>query len=328
MVIRSMSSRILKVSAIIVAVSIVIAISAYITLMMIIKSPDTVVVPDLVGKDAVQALKMLTGLGLNTKIDESEYSAAHPRDHVIFQEPEAGAEVKKGRDVRIIVSKGVQVVIVPDFLQSTLRQARLLLADNGLCLGDISYTNLEKYRKDQIIAQSPPEGSDLKRGACVSFLVSMGPLPRAIVMPDLQGLPPDDAIVEIELNNLTLGEISAYHQDGTPLDTIIGQKPLSGGRVLEGTAVDLVRNRPTDSRQVDRVRPLGSGHLFRYRLDSGYLKRRIRIQIDVSGISLDLFYGFAKPDEEIWCIIPREDDAAVSLYEDGDLVSRRAYDTW
>ncbi|MCG2757790.1 MAG: PASTA domain-containing protein, partial [Desulfobacteraceae bacterium] len=70
-------------------------VSAYLTLTFIIKSENKVVVPDLVGKDVVLILEMLSDLGLNTKIKGSEYSDNVPKNHVIFQEPEPGSEIKK-----------------------------------------------------------------------------------------------------------------------------------------------------------------------------------------------------------------------------------------
>jgi len=67
-------------------------VSAYFTLTYLIKSEDTVVVPDLVGKDAVFALKILSDLSLNTKVREFAYNSKIPADHVIYQEPEAGVQ--------------------------------------------------------------------------------------------------------------------------------------------------------------------------------------------------------------------------------------------
>jgi len=312
----------------VVALLVVAGTSAYVTLKLIIKSTDTVVVPDLIGKDAVKVLEILTDLGLNTKVSESEFSSEYPRDQIIFQDPEPGSEVKGGRDVKVIVSRGTHTVALPDMVSSPLRQARILLAESGLCLGNLSYTHSEKYKKDRIIAQVPAVGAALERGDCVAFLVSLGRRLRAIMMPDLLGLTPDDAILEIEMSNLALGEIGAYYQDDAPIDTIIGQKPLSGYRVVEGSPVQLIRNRPVGREERDAGETAGAGHLFRYRLGNGFLRKRVRIEVRVSGISTDLFHDFVRPDEEIWRIIPRRDGVKVSLYEDDKLVSRHTYDAW
>jgi len=90
-------SRIFKLSTLFFLFVLIVGASAYLTLALIIKSEDTVVVPDLSGKNVVYVLKLLTDLGLNTKVKGSEYSADIPENNVIFQEPEPGAEIKKGR---------------------------------------------------------------------------------------------------------------------------------------------------------------------------------------------------------------------------------------
>jgi len=55
-----MIARILKIAALGAAFLLVAGASAYLTLTFIIKSEDTVIVPDLVGKDVVSALELLT----------------------------------------------------------------------------------------------------------------------------------------------------------------------------------------------------------------------------------------------------------------------------
>ena len=66
-----MISRILKSAAFVLIFIIVVGASAYLTLTLIVKSEDTVVVPDLMGKEVVYALELLSDLGLNTKVEGS-----------------------------------------------------------------------------------------------------------------------------------------------------------------------------------------------------------------------------------------------------------------
>jgi beta-lactam-binding protein with PASTA domain len=86
-----MISRVLKIAILFFVFILVVGASAYLTLTMIIKSEDTVVVPDLAGKNIVYALELLTNLGLNTKIEGSEYSAEMNKKYFIFQEQETGS---------------------------------------------------------------------------------------------------------------------------------------------------------------------------------------------------------------------------------------------
>ena len=111
-----MISRIASIGLIVLVFTVIAGVSAYLTLTFFIKQEDTVVVPDLVGKDVVHVLFELTDLGLNTKVRGADYSADIPANHVIFQEPQPGDEIKKDRDVRIVISKGAKTVMYVQLL--------------------------------------------------------------------------------------------------------------------------------------------------------------------------------------------------------------------
>jgi hypothetical protein len=84
-------AKIAKIGGVAFAFVVVAGISAYLTLTLIIKTEDTVIVPDLEGKDVVYALELLTELELNTKVKGSEYTTDIPKNHVVFQEPQPGS---------------------------------------------------------------------------------------------------------------------------------------------------------------------------------------------------------------------------------------------
>jgi serine/threonine-protein kinase len=291
-----------------------------------IKSEDTVVVPDLSGKNIVYVLELLTDLGLNTKVKGSEYSADVPENNVIFQEPEPGAEIKKGRDVRIIISKGAKSILMPNLRGLSLRQAQIILEENSLRRGEISSTYSNTIRKDEIIAQVPSQGTMITRGQGVDLLVSMGGRPRAYKMPDLIGLSFNSAITMIESIDLVLGEIKTQFHKGKPLNTVVAQELLSGGCVTQGRAVNIVINRKFVKKGHNYLNESQGAGLFRYRLKDGFLKRHIRVRVNSFGISADLFDDFMKPGEEIWLLIPGQNHATVFLYEDGELLETLVYD--
>ena len=153
-----MIEKLLKIAAFCVLFIVIAGISAYFTLSLVIKSEDTVVVPELVGKDVVSVLETLTELGLNTKVRGSEYSADTPKHHVIYQQPEPGAEIKKGRDVRILISKGTETIPMPNLIGLSQRQAVILFDENDLCRGHIAGTSAQTFEKDAVIAQVPAPG--------------------------------------------------------------------------------------------------------------------------------------------------------------------------
>ena len=178
-----MIGRILKIAALALAFFLVAGISGYLTLTLIIKSEDTVIVPDLVSRDVVYALELLTDLELNTKVKGSEYSSDIAKNHVVYQNPSPGSEIKKGRDVRIIISRGPKLITLPQLTTLSTQQARIILEENDLCLGESSRTHHESILEGHVISQIPSAGTIIARGACVDLLISTGRRAKAFKMP-------------------------------------------------------------------------------------------------------------------------------------------------
>ena len=320
-----MISRVLKIAILLFVFILIVGASAYLTLTMIIKSEDTVIVPDLAGKNIVYVLELLTDLGLNTKIEGSEYSTEMPKNNVIFQEPEPGSEIKKGRDVRIIISKGPKSILMPNLERLPVQQARIILEENSLCQGQISSTYNNRIKKDSIIAQVPSAGKMITRNECVNLLVSLGIRPQAYKMPDLEGRSLDSAIPTIESSNLIFGKIASVFYKDKPLNTIVAQEPLSGYLVTEGGTVDLVINRKPGRKGHGYLAGSPDESFFRYRVNDGFLKRHIRVVLNSFGISNTIFDEFVPPGEEIWLIIPNNDNTTLFLYEDDKLIKTQVY---
>ena len=321
-----MFGRIVKFFIIMAVFSIVAGISTYITLSLVIKSEDTVMVPDIIGKDVVNVLEKLTELDLNTKVKGSKYSVEVPKDHVIFQDPSAGSEIKKGRDIKIVISRGPQKIIMPNLSGISLRRARITIEELDLCRGVTSSTSDMVVDKGDIIAQFPLPNSSVNRGFCVDLLVSNGPRPKSFKMPDLVGLQLDDALLTIDKSRLVHGEINVkYHRD-KPKSSILEQVPLPGSRTEEWQPVNMVINRKKSLASNGSLVSDSSKRIFRYRIDKGFLKRHILVQLKKGGISQDLYDNFIGPDHEIWLIIPTDDEATLLVYEDEKLVHTEIFE--
>lgn len=317
--------KIAKIAGLGFAFALVAGISAYLTLTLIIKSEDTVIVPDLEGKDVVYALEILTELELNTKVKGSEYTGDIPKNYVVFQEPQPGSEIKKGRDVRIILSKGPKTFAMPHLMGLSIQQTDIILEENDLCRGELSRTYHRQMEKDHVMAQVPASGTIVSRGACVDLLVSLGRRPAAFKMPDLAGLTLEDALQSIERLNLVIGELKSAYQNDKPRNTIVEQEPVFGHRVFIGSTVRLLINRETQKERAGHSAGQATGNLFSYRLDSGFLNRHIRVSLNTAGFTNDLFDDFVKAGEEIWLLIPTDHEATVFLYENDKLIKTQRY---
>jgi hypothetical protein len=201
-----------------------------------------------------------------------------------------------------------------------LREANIILEENGLNRGFVSETFAKGAPRDEVIGQFPVPGQVVDRGNPVDLLVSLGARPQIIKMPYLKGLSPEDAIVFLEGSLLSLGQIHYVQRKDVPQDLIVEQSPRSGYPVASGTLVHITVNR----REKVRIQDKGL-FLFHYPVSDGFLKKRIRLRINVFGGLYELFDLFWPPGEDIWVLLPRQDDGTFFLYEDDDLVLTRSF---
>lgn len=299
------------VSAIFLAVA---GISGYFTLKFIIRGEHTVVVPELVGRDVIYALHILTDLGLNTKVSGFEYRGDVPENHVAHQDPPPGSVVKQNRDVRMIISRGPRSLVVPNLAGMDLRQAHIVMEENGLLPGVLSRTYSPSARVDQVIAHVPPPGTEALRGDSMDLLVSLGKRPPTQKMPDLDGTPLTEAMVLLERRGLGLGRVEAMMNHDRPQGVVVGQSPLYGYEVAPETPVHLMVNRTEEGPLFDQGLTL-----LQYGLNEGFLKSRVRIRVNAYGIFYKLYDAFVSPAQQVWLLVPSDPRAVVFVYENGEL---------
>ena len=323
-----MIAKIAKITALGLAFVLAAGAGAYLTLTLIIKSEDTVIVPNLVGKDVVSALEILTELKLNTKVSGSEYSRQFPKNHVTFQEPDAGSEIKSDRDIRIIISKGPKTILMPNIVNLSEQQARMIIEENGFTQGQMSHTYNDSIEASHVILQVPSAGTKTTRGTSVDILVSSGPRPIAYVMPELSGHSLDQAVLIIENTDMTVGKIRSRFDKRNFRNMVISQDPPAGYSVNVSDPVHLVINRPSGRANGDRLhRPL-YGSLLQHRIKSGFLKKHVRIEMENAKSTTDLFDDYVRAGHKIWVLIPRDHEASVFIFENDELVTAHLYEAW
>ena len=167
--------------------------------------PERLPVPDVVGKDFELARAELADAKLVPAKGSSRYDDALPAGVVLATDPKVGTVVKPGTKVTVILSKGRAPVSVPNLVGKSLTDARGILSRLGL-------TPVETYKdsdkpKDEILGQSPADGTGVEKGTQVKLDVSKGPaqvpVPRVVDLPcqqakqvlESQGFP-----VNIQLN--------------------------------------------------------------------------------------------------------------------------------
>lgn len=196
-------------------------------------------VPDVVGKNQTEAVRLLESQDLEPVIGDTTYDEKFPEGSIIFQRPRAGETVKEGRRVYLFVSGGEPVVSVPDLKGKSVRDAKFSLERLGLKLGDVDQEP-SSYPKDMIYDQQFAEGTPIKKGESVNVTVSIGQaLTGSIEVPDLIGKSLTEAEAILADSSLKVGKINYQPSFSLLPNTILDQYPSKGNKVNPGDAVDL-----------------------------------------------------------------------------------------
>jgi serine/threonine-protein kinase len=246
-----------------------------------------------------------------------------PKNHVIDQDPDAGAAIKRGRDVKIRVSRGPETIAMPNLVGLSLQQSRILLTENGLCQGVLSGMISPRFDAGQIMAQYPPAGEVVYRNTCAGLLISRGPASPVFSMMDLSGFALASAIRRLEQMQLAVGSIRIIRRVDAPLETIVDQRPPAGYPVTPGNRVDLTINRSSSGPYADDAENADLVELFRFSLEYGFLRKRVEVKMNLPQLSLNLFDDFLSPGQEIWLLVPKSGNPTILVYVDGRLVETR-----
>lgn len=198
---------------------------------------EDVVVPNFVGMTLDEATKEAATIGL--KLNVTRKSDDAPKDEVIKQTTAANMKVRKGFEVKITVSEGSELAVVPDLQYKDEADVPSILKNNGLVAG-----NVKKEPNDlpigSVIDQNPRAGFRAERGSAVDYVVSEGPATTMVVMPTLEGKTLDEAKAEITKNNLQVGTIDPKYSDVYAAGLVMSQNIVAGTETPEGSVVNLV----------------------------------------------------------------------------------------
>jgi beta-lactam-binding protein with PASTA domain len=138
--------------------------------LVVSNGPPGVAMPDLVGLAAADAVRALQSRKLTATLQQ--VPSKEPPGTVIAQAPKAGARAKPGTKVVLQVAKGEAAVAVPDLTGRPLPLAVAELRQAGLAARTVEVPSAQP--KGTVIAQNPPAGQKLAKGAAVRLNVSRG----------------------------------------------------------------------------------------------------------------------------------------------------------
>jgi beta-lactam-binding protein with PASTA domain len=197
------------------------------------KGPERYDVPALKGLTQAAATVALTDAKLSVGAVTQDYDDKVAAGSVKSSSPKAGASVKPGTAVDLVVSKGPEPVPVPNVEGEKVGAAKTSVSAAGLKV-DVTQKFSESVPKNTVINVKPKAGTIVDSGSKVTLVVSKGPPP--VPVPNLIDMNKDKAIAT--LRNLGL-KAKVVQGAATPLNRVYSQDPKAGTEIPKGSTVTI-----------------------------------------------------------------------------------------
>ncbi len=167
---------------------------------IISKGAERYKIPQVAGLTPKAAATAITKYPLTLGASTEVFSDLIPRGFVISTSPQVGQSVKRDAQVRLIVSKGLELVALNSYLSKNGEQALNELSEAGF---DVSarYTFDEKVASGSVISQSPAGVTKAAKGAKITLVISKGSeyvyIPNIISFDQITAL---EILQDLELN--------------------------------------------------------------------------------------------------------------------------------
>jgi len=197
-------------------------------------------VPNVIGLKTEKAIELLKSVNLNPIEAGKRFDSNYPEGTVIYQTPTPNMNVREGRRVYLTISGGEEYSEVPELKGKTVKEAKMLLINNGLRLGTINYDSTTiDANPDIIIAQSIPATSKVKPNTFISITLPKPYIEGKIVVPSLINKSLNEAEKIILFSNLITGKIIYVYRSDLVPNSVVDQYPRPGDVVDEETAINL-----------------------------------------------------------------------------------------
>jgi beta-lactam-binding protein with PASTA domain len=194
-------------------------------------------VPELTGKTADEATRLLADAGLALRVDDNRRADPRvPADRVMLQDPLPGVPARPQRTIRVWLSAGPRTTKVPELVGQTERTARIRLAQDAIEIASITEFRSPDFAADAVVAQDPPPDA---AAPTVSLLLNRGEQAATFVMPDVIGMDGLRAAEVLRSGGFRVTITGSQPYPGVPPGTVVRQEPAGGFRVAQADAISL-----------------------------------------------------------------------------------------
>ena len=203
---------------------------------IVARGKEEVMVPDVLGKELAQALVDLQVKELYPRIQMRAAVAGEEKGIILEQIPEAGTLVKAERRISLVVSQGMALDKMGNFLEKNINDVRLEIQSFNAQSKETAITIREPFMYQYsdtaagtVLQQNPAPGSNLTGPTTLELVVSRGQENTRVTLPDLKNLPFADALAR--LGQLKIGFTFAIRNDGGDPGTVYSQTPAGGTEI-------------------------------------------------------------------------------------------------
>lgn len=274
-------------------------------------------VPNITGLPYEEARLEALQVGLHlVPQNEGIYHPEVPENHIISQSPKAGERVRQTRKIMVTVSLGPPVLTVPDLRNMTVREAGVFLENQQLSIGDIEETYSAEVAQGYIISQNPLPEEEVEAGASIDIVVSLGPKPNMIAVPNVVGLYLEEAVAKIEEAGFRAGEIKRELTKRYMPDQVAEMEYQSGEMIPEGSEIDLIVSSGLINTE---GAPIHKGVTMRFSVPAGNWNQNIEIVIIDNNGRDTIYRGTNHPGDYIQVSFNSVGQTWYEIYINGQL---------
>ena len=196
--------------------------------------------PNLVGLTLEEAQNKAKELNLKIEVKEEKYDLTIEEGKIIEQDPEfQNIKVKEKSTIRVVISKGQEIVKVEKVIGKTEKEASKALEDLGLVV-QVEKENSDTVEAGIVLKQSIEPDEETPAGTTIVLTVSEGI--EQVVVPDLVGKTEEEAKTALTDAKLKWKMTTKESDSSKPNGVVTAQDISKGSKVDKDTAISITVN--------------------------------------------------------------------------------------
>ncbi|MCE5329278.1 Stk1 family PASTA domain-containing Ser/Thr kinase [bacterium] len=202
------------------------------------KEPSlAIITPNVVGLNIADATKIINESGLKISQTSKEYSNFFEAETVISQNPLPGSEIKTGGDIKLKISLGQNILMIPNIIGYDYSYVVSQLNSMGLNVIINKVPNID-YQPGKVLSISPETGTQVKEGDLVNIYIATSE--QMIQMPDVTQLSVDKAVSILQSLNISYDISNVETQVDVQKNLVISQYPSPNAYISIGGKAILI----------------------------------------------------------------------------------------